>query len=86
MDHAFSTILADIAILLLVLFLPVLWILFSDRFRQNLDAQQYTMLFAIAGLAGILLRVPAITIICATALLGLGMAWLAARYALAGVS
>ena len=35
MSHAFLSILADLALFILFLFLPVMWIIFTDRFRSS---------------------------------------------------
>jgi len=86
MSHAFSTVIADLAILFILVFLPVMWILFTDRFRHNPDPHQFVSLLAVAALGGILMRVAAISVIAVTGLLGLAMAWLSARFALSGVS
>lgn len=79
-------VLADFALLIIVAFIPILWVVFTDRFRETLSPGQYVTLFALAAVGGILLFVPAISIISATALLALGLSWVSAELCLRGVT
>jgi uncharacterized protein (DUF58 family) len=86
MSHVALRIFADLAIFMMVVLLPCLWVLYTERFRRQPDARQFATLLALAAFAGVLLFLPAVSIISATALLALGLAALAARYALRRVS
>ncbi|MDQ2744812.1 MAG: hypothetical protein M3Z66_21305, partial [Chloroflexota bacterium] len=86
MDHFLVRILADMALFILVIFIPVLAVIYTDRFRQMMTPDQYAAIFAAAAVAGVLLFLPAISIVAATALLALGVAWLSARHALSNVT
>jgi uncharacterized protein (DUF58 family) len=79
-------ILAQIAVYALLATIPVLWVLFTDRFRRPPSPSQYSALFTIAALAGIFLFVPSLSIIFGTALLAIGIAWITGRLALSGVT
>lgn len=86
MNHTTVRLLADIALFVLAVFIPVLTVIYTDRFRQTMSPDQYAAIFVAAAVAGILLFLPAISIVAATALLALGLARLTARHALAHVS
>jgi hypothetical protein len=62
-------ILAQIAVYALLAAIPVLWVLFTDRFRRPPSPSQYSALFVIAALAGLFLFVPSLSNIFGTALL-----------------
>jgi uncharacterized protein (DUF58 family) len=85
MNHTFVTILADIAIFALVLGLPSLWIYFTVQSRGTPNPERYVAIFAVAAVAGVMLFVPAISIVATVALLAIGLARLSGHYALAGV-
>jgi uncharacterized protein (DUF58 family) len=63
-----------------------MWIIYTDRFRRPPSPDQYAVLLAMMAGAGVLLFVPSISIVAGTALIGLGLARLSARFALHGVS
>lgn len=75
-------ILAIMALFILVVFIPGLAVVYTDRFRRALSPDQYAAIFTAAAVAGVFLFVPAISIVAATALLALGLAWASAHYAL----
>ncbi len=85
MNHITIRLLADMALFILVIFIPVLAVIYTDRFRQAMSPDQYAAIFVAAAVAGVFLFLPAISIVAATALLALGLAWLSARYALSDV-
>src|SRR5579884_1868597 len=85
MSHALPSVVADGALFLLVILLPILWLSFTDRFRRTPSPSQYATLFVIAAFAGILLFIPAISVVAATALLAIGLSRLSARYSLMGL-
>jgi uncharacterized protein (DUF58 family) len=85
-NHLTVQTLATLVLYMLTLILPFMVFLFTDRFRQQPSAGQYAILFSLAAGIGVLLFIPAISIVAATVLLALGMAWLSAKYALAGIS
>jgi len=78
--------LISLAAYLLLGMLPVLWILFTDRFRHAPSAQHYAVLFLIVALLGFFLFLPAISIVAAAGLLAVGLSRLSAQYALHGVT
>jgi uncharacterized protein (DUF58 family) len=86
MNHEFLRILADGAIFFIVLLLPVLWVIFTDRFRRLPSPSQYLALFALALLAGIFLFLPSLSIVFATAIMAIGIAWVSGHFALTGVT
>ena len=86
MSGASFSLLFTIAAYFLVGMLPVLWLLFTDRFRHAPSAQQYAVVFLVVGLLGLFLFLPAISIVAATGLLAVGLARLAARQSLRGVT
>ena len=86
MSHNVLSILADVGLLLGLFFLPILWILYTDRFRRNPSPEQYASLFFVAAIVGAFLFLPAISIVASTALLAIGIAWASARYALSGIT
>ncbi|HEY8684257.1 MAG TPA: DUF58 domain-containing protein [Chloroflexota bacterium] len=86
MHYPLLRILAQIAVYALLATIPVVWVLFTDRFRHPPSPSQYSTLFALAALAGIFLFVPSLSIVFGTALLAIGIAWLTGRVALTGVS
>lgn len=86
MSHGVVQIVGQIAIYFMVLLLPVLWVIFTDRFRRPPEPSQLATLFAILAAAGVLVFVPVVSIVAASALLALGIAWLSGRYALARVT
>jgi len=65
---------------------PGLIVVFTDRFRQQPSPKEYGVLFAVIVGIGVLLSLPAISIVAAVGLLVLGLARLSARYALSGTS
>src|SRR5438309_341353 len=79
-------ILAQIAVYALLATIPVMWVLFTDRFRRPPSPSQYAALFAIAALTGVFLFVPSLSVIFGTALLAIGIAWISGRVALRGVT
>ncbi|GAC1319249.1 MAG: DUF58 domain-containing protein [Chloroflexota bacterium] len=83
--HALLRNLAYFGLGVLALFAPVAFIIYTDRFRGAPQPEQFANFFAAVGVAGALLFLPAVTIVCAAALLGLGAAWLASRAAVTGV-
>lgn len=85
MSHSLLRILSEGALLLLVIFLPVATYLYTDRFRQAPSPGQYATLFGVAVVAGAFLFVPALSIVFATALLAMSIAWFTAHVALTGV-
>ncbi len=86
MNHELLRVFAQYLVYFVILFLPILIVLYTDRFRQNPTPDQYAVLLAMVAAIGVLVFVPAITITAATALAALGIAWLSGRYALARVS
>lgn len=79
-------VLAQIAFVGLLVGLPILYLIYSDRFRQSPDARQFAAMFAVVLVAALLMGIPALAVVAATALLGIGLAWLTARYALSGLT
>lgn len=79
------TIAADGIIFLTVVFIPVWAVLTTDGFRRPPDARTYAVLLGCAVILGALLFIPAISIIAVTGLVGIGLAWLSARFALSGL-
>src|SRR2546423_394576 len=73
-------------IYLLILVSPFLIVVYTDRGKRRMTPDQYAVLFAIGCAVGILIFVPAISVVAATGLLALGIARLSARLALNGVS
>jgi uncharacterized protein (DUF58 family) len=86
MSHTVLRVLADLAIFMMVILLPCLWVLYTERFRRTPDPSQFAALLAIAAIAGVFLFLPAVSIVSVTALLALGLAAFAAKYALRGIS
>src|SRR5437588_13075267 len=86
MNHALLQLLAQLLVYLLLLLLPALVVTYSESFHKPLAPSNYATLLGILAVIGILLFLPAISIVAATALLAIGLAWLYARYALSGVS
>lgn len=82
MNHITVRILAIMALFILVVFIPGLAVVYTDRFRRTMSPDQYAAIFAAAAVAGVFLFVPAISIVAATALLALGLAWFSAHHAL----
>jgi len=72
MHYPLLRILAQIAVYALLATIPVVWVLFTDRFRHPPSPSQYSTLFALAALAGIFLFVPSLSIVFGTALLAIG--------------
>ncbi|GAC1400944.1 MAG: DUF58 domain-containing protein [Chloroflexota bacterium] len=85
MHNGILQIIARLLVYLIVLLMPFMIVVYSDRFRRQLRVEQYVTLFAMATAAGILLFEPAISIIAATALLSIGVARLYAQFALSGL-
>jgi uncharacterized protein (DUF58 family) len=81
-NHLTVRILAIMALFILVVFIPGLAVVYTDRFRRTMSPDQYAAIFAAAAVAGIFLFVPAISIVAATALLALGLAWFSGYQAL----
>lgn len=75
-------ILAIMALFILMVFIPGLAVVYTDRFRRTMEPDQYAAIFAAAAVAGVFLFVPAISIVAATALLALGLAWFSGHQAL----
>ena len=86
MSHQLLAVMADVAIFTLVVLLPLMWIVYTVQLHGMLEPRHYATLFLLVGGAGVLLFLPAISIIAATALLALLLAWLCDRYALDGLS
>lgn len=86
MNHDIVRLLAQYLLYLLLLLLPVLVVVFSDRFRRQLEPEQFGVLFAVAAVIGVLAFVPAVTIVAATGLAALALARLSGRYALRRLS
>lgn len=86
MHYPLFRILAQIAVYALLAAIPVLWVFFTDRFRRPPSPSQYSTLFALAALTGIFLFVPSLSIVFATALFAVGLAWASAQGSLVGVS
>lgn len=86
MNHELLQILAKILVYILLLLLPVLVVSFSESFKKPLTPDNYAILLGIMAAIGILLFLPAISIVAATALLALGIAWLYGHYALSGIT
>jgi uncharacterized protein (DUF58 family) len=86
MNHLLLQVIAKLLVYLLLLLLPVLVVTFSESFHRPLSPYHYSVLLSVMAVIGILLFLPAISIVAATALLALGIAWLYGRYALAGLS
>ncbi|GAC1445058.1 MAG: DUF58 domain-containing protein [Chloroflexota bacterium] len=86
MHHDILRVLAQYVSYLLLLILPALTVILSDRFRRPLAPEQYALLFALAAAVGILLFLPAVSIVAGTAFLAVVIARLSARYALARVT
>ena len=84
--HALLRHLAVFALGMLALFAPVAFLVSTDRFRGAPSPDQFANFFAAVGVAGALLFLPVIAIICAAALLALGIAWLGARHALTALT
>jgi uncharacterized protein (DUF58 family) len=85
-NHLLFQIIAKLLVYLLLLLLPVLVVTYSESFHRPLSPAHYTVLLSVMAVIGILLFLPAISIVAATALLALGIAWMYGRYALAGLS
>lgn len=86
MSHELLQLLAKLLVYILLLLLPVLVVTYSESFRKPLTPDNYAILLAIMTAVGVLLFLPAISIVAATALLALGIAWLYGHYALSGIS
>ncbi|HLJ66191.1 MAG TPA: DUF58 domain-containing protein [Chloroflexota bacterium] len=86
MNHEFVALIAKLLVYILLLTIPILVIAYSERFQRRLAPGQYVTLFAIGTVVGVLLFVPAISIVAATGLLAIGAAWLSARFSLTGLS
>jgi len=86
MNHDLIRILAQGAIYLMMFFIPLLWVVFTDRFRRQPSPAQYAGLFTVAAFLGIFLFIPAISIVFVMAILAIGLARLSARYALSGLT
>lgn len=86
MHYPLLRVLAEIAVYALLATIPVAWVLFTDRFRRPPSPSQYSVLFALAALAGVFLFVPSLSIVFGTALVAVGIAWLTGRFAFTGVS
>lgn len=86
MDLPALIVLRRVVFVAFLILMPVLWIRFTDRFQQAPRPDQYATVFGIAGLAGILLVLPAISLIAVAALIAMGTAWLYAHVALRGVT
>jgi uncharacterized protein (DUF58 family) len=86
MNHDLVRVLAQYLLYFLIVLLPALAVLFTDRFRRQPDPAQYAVLFAVGAIVGVLLFLPAVSIIAGTALAALGIARLTGRWALAGVT
>jgi uncharacterized protein (DUF58 family) len=84
--HELAQVLADIILIALIAGLPALFFLFTDRFRRLPSPQEFASLFVMVGLAGVVLRLSALSVLAATILLAIGLAWLSAEYALLGLS
>lgn len=78
--------LAKILATFMVVLMPLLVVTFTDRFRQQPTVRDYSILFGLAATVGILLFLPAISIVAGTALLALAIAWATSRYSLRGVT
>jgi uncharacterized protein (DUF58 family) len=85
-NHEIFRILAQYLLYVLLLLLPALAVLFSDRFRRQPSPAEYALLFVVGIAVGILSFLPAISIVAATALAALLLARLAGRYALERVT
>lgn len=85
MNHDTLRALATDLVYLLVLILPFLIVLFSDRFRRQPSPAQYATLFLVAAAIGVLLFLPAITIVALCAVAALALARFSARYSLRGL-
>lgn len=86
MNHDLIRVLAEYAAYFLLFLVPVLVLLFTQRFNRELRPDQYTILFAIVAAVGLLLFLPALTIVAALALGALGLAWLTGRFSLTSVT
>lgn len=86
MNHETLRVLALYTVYFIAILIPVLAFLYSDHFRRNPSPSQYASLFGLTLAIGILLFLPAISVVAGTALAGVGIAWLSARFALSGVS
>jgi uncharacterized protein (DUF58 family) len=84
--HHLLRLIATEALFLLIVFLPILFAAYAGRFHGRVRPQQFVNVFVAVALAGVLLYLPAVTIVAVTALLALGLAWLSARSALSSVS
>ena len=85
MLHAISQTLASAALLSILLGLPALYFLFSERFQRLPTARELSTLFIILALAGLILALPALAVLGASVLLAVGIAWAAAELSLDSV-
>lgn len=86
MHNPLFRVFAQIAVYALLIAIPVLWVLFTDRFRRPPGPSHYAALFALAALAGVFMFVPSLSVVFGTALLAVGLAWLTAQVALTGLT
>lgn len=86
MNHDTLRILALYTVYFLLFLIPLLAFIFTDQFRRLPSPRQYAVLFATAAMIGILLFVPAISVVAGTALGALALAWTSARFATHGVT
>jgi uncharacterized protein (DUF58 family) len=85
MNHELVAFVAKLLVYTLLLLLPALVVTYTDRFRKPIAPENYVVLLAIMAAIGVLLFLPVISIVAATALLALGIAWLYGHWALNGV-
>jgi uncharacterized protein (DUF58 family) len=85
-NHELVAFIAKLLVYSLLLLLPALIATYSDRFRKPISPENYLVLLAIMAAIGVLLFLPVISIVAATALLALGIAWFYGRYSLSGLS
>ncbi len=86
MHYPVVRIVAQISVYVLLGTIPLLGLFFTDRFRHLPSPGEYSLLFGIAAVVGVLLFVPSLAIVFGTALLAIGVAWISARFALTGVT
>jgi uncharacterized protein (DUF58 family) len=84
--HPLLLVLADMAIIGLVICLPFMWIVYTVQCGRVLQPRQYASLLTVTLLGGVFLFLPAISIIGVTGLLAFGLGWISGHYALTGVS
>ncbi|HZU13767.1 MAG TPA: DUF58 domain-containing protein [Chloroflexota bacterium] len=79
-------VLAQVAFVGLLIGLPALYLVYSDRFRQFPEPREFAILFGVVLIAAVLMSIPALAVVAATALLSIGLARLTAGSGLSGLT